>query len=194
MARAVASLEDNSMPISGIQTRESATKGVLVFVMHQLTAWVVVPIAAPFLFGFCFDLLRPFGYTLPLRDFHRILTELHYFPVQIVVGFLLGWSLGRYLRHEAMRWVWIIPLLILCVAAIAVPAVRSLTLESRLAYFFGQGCRPVDHCFAQLPFTLPFYAAASYSLGAAAAFKMFKRRTPGTPDLAPGTEAAGDRR
>jgi len=158
---------------SGARSHASPAKRVLFFVMHQLTAALGVPIAAPFLVGFGFDLLRLIGYHFPIRDLHRLVTEIPYFPAQVFLAFFLGWSLGKRLRDKAMQWVWVLPFLILCVGIVAFPAVRSLTFGSRIAHFFGRACQLQDLCFDQLVFTMPFYASASCAI-----FK--KNQTPNT--------------
>ena len=101
-----------------------------------------------------------------------ILTEKPYFPVQTAVAFCVGFALGRYLKHRAMEWVWVLPLLILCVSF----GLIHLTFGGRLEHFFGTSCKPELRCFDQLAVTLPFYTAASYSL-AAFLSRHFKGRT-----------------
>lgn len=91
-----------------------------------------------------------------------ILTETPYFPVQIGLAFLTGLMLPRFLRHWLMKWVWVLPFLILCVSFILTP----LPLVGKIERFFGWGCRPELRCFVQLAVTLPFYTAASYALAA----------------------------
>jgi hypothetical protein len=72
-----------------------------------------------------------------------------------------------------MLWVWVIPLAILCYAVIAFePKWKSVLVhESWLPHYFGWGCLPTDHCLDQLVITMPFYAAAAYSIGAWFALK-----------------------
>jgi hypothetical protein len=91
-----------------------------------------------------------------------ILTETPYFPVQIGLAFVIGVALQRCLRHRIMQWVWVLPSLILLVSFILTP----LPFVGRLQHYFGRGCKLEFRCFVQLSVTLPFYAAASYSLAA----------------------------
>ena len=91
-----------------------------------------------------------------------MLTEIPYFPIQIALAFVMGFVLPRFLRHWLMKWIWVLPLLILCISFILTP----LPLVGRLERYFGWGCRPEVGCFVQLAVTLPFYTAASYSLAA----------------------------
>jgi hypothetical protein len=113
-----------------------------------------------------------------------VLTGTPYFPVQIFLGLLVGFMVGRHLRHRAMLWVWAIPLAFLCYAFIAVPTFTpDLTPpeyqagvgESRLSHYFGWGCQPKNHCIDQTWATLPFYIALSYSLGGLCAQSMPER-------------------
>jgi|SRR5581483_3458467 len=100
-----------------------------------------------------------------------ILTETPYFPVQIGLAFVIGFALQRCLRHRIMRWVWVLPSLILLVSFVLTP----LSFVGRLQHYFGRGCKPEFRCFVQLSVTLPFYAAASYSLAAFLSSRFYKR-------------------
>lgn len=91
-----------------------------------------------------------------------ILIETPYYPVQVSVGFAIGIVAFRRLRHRIMEWVWVLPFSILCVYFVS----STLPIGLRLEHFFGWQCRPEQRCLDQLSFTLPFYASASYSLGA----------------------------
>lgn len=91
-----------------------------------------------------------------------ILTETPYFPVQIGLALVVGFVLQRYLQHRVMLWVWLLPSLVLIISFVLTP----LPFVGRLERYFGRGCRPEFRCFDQLAVTLPFYAAASYSLAA----------------------------
>lgn len=147
-------------------------KPVLIFLLHQTIGTVGVLVVAPILTGFVFDLLRLFDRTYSLGYLHWLLTGTPYFPVQIALALFLGWSLGIKLRHRSMLWVWVLPLGALCAALVALPTIVSLGLQSRLLHFFAWGCRPENDCFDQLAITLPFYIAASYSIGALVALKL----------------------
>src|SRR5262249_21927420 len=102
-------------------------------------------------------------------------------PVQIVFGLILGWLLGRTLRHRSILWVWAIPFAILCYSVATATVVMPTSVfvspgagQSRFSHYFGWGCRPADRCLDQLLITMPFYSSLAYSLGAALA-----RKTPG---------------
>jgi hypothetical protein len=98
----------------------------------------------------------------PSQRARWILTETPYFPAQIALASFLGVVLPRFLCHWLMKWVWVIPFLILCISFILTP----LPIMGRFERFFGWGCRPELGCFVQLAVTLPFYTAASYSVAA----------------------------
>jgi hypothetical protein len=130
------------------------------FPIHQIISTVGVLVLAGFL-----------TFTTSSASRARwILTETPYFPVQIGLAFFIGFVLRRYLRHQVMQWVWVLPFLILFVSFVLTP----LPLVGRLDRFFGRGCRPELGCFVQLAVTLPFYTAVSYSLSAFLSRKLQK--------------------
>lgn len=141
------------MTISAAVTRDTWKKGVSwAFPFHQLLSTVGV-LALAGLLTFIVS---------PLPRARWILTETPWFPVQIALAFFIGLVLPRFLRHWLMQWVWVLPFLVLCVSFILTP----LPLPDRFEHYFGSGCRLELRCFVQLAVTLPFYAAASYSLAA----------------------------
>jgi hypothetical protein len=108
------------------------------------------------------------------HNVHRLLTDLPYFPFQIILGLWFGWALSRHFRHRSMLWVWILPLALLCFAFADLSTVSSLGFRLRLMHFFAQGCQPENRCVDQLVITMPFYASVSYSLGAFLARRISK--------------------
>jgi hypothetical protein len=155
-----------------------------IFSAHQLTGTFGVGIFAYLLGISVHDLAALLGKEYSMRPVHYILTETPYFPSQIALGLWFGWLLGRRFRHHSMIYVWVLPLLVLCFAILSVPTLTPgytsvLTREqSPFSHYFGWGCQPKDHCIDQLVTTMPFYAAASYSLGALLAFKTKQIRAP----------------
>jgi hypothetical protein len=155
-------------------------KSLLVFILHQLIGtWGIAFLAAFGLFEF-FDTLTTISPWKPsMRSVHWILTENPFYPVQIVVGLCFGFLLGRRFQHRSMFWVWIFPLVILAYAFAATPALspwasvltRPESVQARLSYYFGWGCKPRDRCLDQLVITMPFYVSVAYSLGALLARK-----------------------
>lgn len=95
---------------------------------------------------------------------------------KIIVGLLWGRLVWRQSRHptRAMLWVWVFPLIALTLGILddltrsfdLYPGFFSLDFRITLMRFFGAQCRLEDHCFNQIGFSLPFYAAVAYAIGA----------------------------
>jgi hypothetical protein len=153
-------------------------RGVLVFAMHQLIGTLGVGMAVGPLAFVSFEILRPLNPRLFVsHNVHVLLTELPYFPMQIVLALWCGWSFSRRFHHRSMLWVWVLPFLILCYAVAAVPTLtpdlvftsvvmKASGNQSPLFHYFGSGCSVENRCFDQLLVVMPFYASVSYSLGA----------------------------
>jgi hypothetical protein len=160
------------------------SQNVLSFILHQYIGTVGVDIFAGFLVAYCFDVLGLFGMHFPSKIIFSILTGTPYYPVQIGLGLLLGWSIGRRVQHKAMLWVWVLPLTYLVYALIAIPTLVPQWIppkyqagvgESRFRHYFGWGCGGVHPCFDQNAITVLFYIAAAYSIGALLARTVPKR-------------------
>ena len=163
---------------------------MLSFVLHQFIGTLGVDIFAGFLLGYCFDVIGLFGKHFPLRSMLWILTGTPYYPVQIGLGLLLGWSIGRRVQHKAMLWVWVLPFAYLVYAIIAIPTLvphwippeyQAGVGESRFKHYFGWGCGEVHPCFDQNAITVLFYIAAAYSIGALLARKVPTRLPSNSP-------------
>jgi hypothetical protein len=161
--------------------KQSRTKIVLSFAVHQFISTWGVGVTIGWLVAFGGDFLRLFGKGFPMRDSYWILTETGYFPLQIAFAMFLGWLLGRDLRRRSMLWVWVIPFAILCYAVVAIPtiapwltpsAMQAGIGQSRLWHYFASGCRAERRCLDQIIFTMPFYASVAYSIGALLAPRM----------------------
>jgi hypothetical protein len=160
------------------------------FSIHQFIGTFGIIFVTPWIVASSFDVLGLFGKHYPIRLLYWICTGTPYFPVQIALALLLGLLIGRHFQHRVMMLVWIIPLISLSYAFVAIPAFRpNLTprefqagiVQSRLSHYFWWGCQPVNHCMDQTYFTLPFYIALFYSLGALLARKIperFQRPNP----------------
>lgn len=153
-------------------------KSVLTFLFHQFIGMYGIPFTAPLVFSLVFKFLALLGRSYSNRAFYSIVSERPYFPVQITFAVVLGWLLGRALRHRSMVWVWVLPFLILCYSVarttVLIPTsvlARPESIQSRISHYFGSGCQPADRCLDQLLITMPFYASAAYSIGAALARK-----------------------
>jgi hypothetical protein len=151
-------------------------KAVLFFFMHQVIGTLGVAIAAATLTFFSLEILRPMNpHLFTSHNASWLLTELPYYPMQIIVGLWTGWLLSRRWPRPSMLYVWVLPLAFLCYAFVAVPtltpdfvteAFQAGIGQSRVAHYFGWGCSPVNHCVDRGVVTMPFYASVSYSIGA----------------------------
>jgi hypothetical protein len=155
-------------------------KSTLTFALHQFIGMYGIPYTAPLVFSLAFKFLLLFGHRYSQRAFYSIVSEKPYFPVQIIFALILGWLIGRTLRHRSMVWVWVLPLAILgyslVTASSLVPEWTSVLDrpgigQSRFSHYFGWGCRPADRCLDQLLITMPFYSSLAYSMGAVLARK-----------------------
>jgi hypothetical protein len=175
--------------LSKDQGEESKVKFGLMFAMYQVIAvWVTLRVA-PTVTASTLNFLRLFGRHYTSADYHRMLSGTPYFPIQISVGLVLGWVLGRHLRDRSMLWVWVLPFAVLCYAFVTIPTlnptVTPLELQagvgqSRFEHYFGWGCQPVNHCVDQEVFTAPFYASAAYSIAAFTAEELTENTIPAT--------------
>jgi hypothetical protein len=162
-------------------------KSLLVFALHQVIGtWGIAFLAAFGLFE-SFDLLATISPWKPsVRFVHWILTENPFYPVQVITGLYFGWLLGRRLQDRSMLWIWILPLAILAYALATIPLVSPYmsvllhpdSVQARVSFYFGWGCKPRERCFDQLFITMPFYASVAYSLGALLARNTSVKRTP----------------
>lgn len=139
----------------------------MLFLMHEVFSTVGVIILSGFI---TFDIVwivhhiySGFGNKVA----SRILTEMHFFPVQVCISLVLGWLLNRSLGQKQASWVWVLPTAVLMIAIIHGPVFNGIDDGySAMSHFFGTGCAPQNHCFDQVVFTLPVYTSAFYSLGA----------------------------
>jgi hypothetical protein len=157
-------------------------RAALTFSMHQFLATVAIVITAPLAFSVFVDFVRPIGWILSLKEI-GLLAQGPYFPIQIALALLLGWTLGHTLRHKSMFRVWILPCAALLIAYETYPAnqpfvyeqFRSVFAVSAISHYFGRGCQIRNYCFGQVFITLPFYTAAAYSGGSWLARKIAVR-------------------
>ena len=156
----------------------SKVVAILTFLLHQLISTVIIFVTATLAVGFIADFLRMIGFTIFPAFIHAASLP-PYFPAKILWGFFLGWSLGGFLRHRVMVWVWVIPALVFGFVYFSFPNCpldwfRNACLDSPSArtLFFGSNCAPGASCLYQVWFTFPFLAAVAYSLGALIARRM----------------------
>lgn len=182
--------------VSDESSRRPTARGILTLVMHQFIATWGLAVAARLLTDLVIASLRFWRLPVHVGPLYTLLTGPPYFPVQIAAGLTAGCFLSRRLRHKAMLWVWVLPLMLLCYAFVALPTLtphitptilQSGRGQSRLSHYFGTGCRPENLCFDQVLITLSFYTAAAYSIVALLAHKMPKKLAP--DDRPPATQA-----
>jgi hypothetical protein len=154
---------------------------IAVFAAHQLFSMIGILALAPITLFSLVPALRLVGSTVTISDMRVVLTQTPGFPVQIVIGLLAGFSIERLLKQEQLKWVWVLPLVVL-LGAFVLRSGGGPSFEVRFRHFFGRGCRPEKHCFDQLDFTLPFYASVAYSLGAFLSDRVRKRSSIETDD------------
>jgi hypothetical protein len=155
---------------------------IFFFVFHQVVATGGVAISAFIGTVLAFGLLRPLSVGLFSSHHARwLLTDCHFFPVQIGLGLCCGWCISRDFHHRSMLWVWILPGLALCYTVLHGPILAAdpgsvfehpaASIYS-LRHYFGSGCSFSGRCLDQFLFTMPFYCSVAYSLGA-----LFQRST-----------------
>src|ERR1700676_5338706 len=115
---------------------------VLHFLGHlALSTLGVAGVAAPVLTYTVVLSLHPFFPSLGTRRVHWILTETPFFPVQIVVGLLWGFQLGRRYQHRVMVWTWVVPALAIAffILFVRLPTVVVSGVElTQAEHFFGR--------------------------------------------------------
>lgn len=136
-------------------------KHTLAFLVHQLisTYGVIVGTAAA-----TYDSASLLNVLISSSRSLRpgwLLTEVPGFPLQTFSALLTGFLLGRKRPNKVMLWVWVIPWLVLLVAAATVDTSHF----GPLTYFFGRGCLVVKGCFSQVAITLPVLTSTAYAAG-----------------------------
>jgi|SRR5690242_13477953 len=165
------------------------------FLIHQILASWGVIVAAPWILISIGEVGQLLGLRGLIPRVQWLLYGTAYFPAYVFIALCLGWLLSGWLRHRLMSWVWVIPLLVLCVGVARYPQVPtpsyftsivvlgsypwqrfapvppgSVGIEAAFSHFFGwgHGIQPYD----QVLVVVPFYASAAYSLGALLAHRI----------------------
>jgi hypothetical protein len=157
-------------------------KVVLKSVGHQIFCPYVLLVATAFL---TFSLVGAFHGTS--RTASYILTGTPYFPIQICVGAISGFLVGRHTVWPITRWVWVLPAGFLLTSMIVVPTPQGSSL---FGHWFGWSGAS-GHMFPPLQpgITMPFYLSATYSLFSLLGRRGFTRRdrkAADRPESAPG--------
>jgi hypothetical protein len=129
---------------------------------HLLISTIGIGFLSNLITFYLFKLAHYFCPSITIQQLRWTLTGIPGFPVQAVVGLIVGFILAKYMRRTVMVWIWLMPLMFLCVRILfSVGEYPSIW-----DHFFGYGCSPREHCFDQVGLTLPLVASAAYSLGA----------------------------
>ena len=159
---------------------------VLIYPIHLAVATVGVLLVADILTSVVFEVVYRLGGTIAFTP-NWILSGTPFFPVQIIVGMLLGAAVGRVSKNNVAIWVWVVPLAVLAAALtfislwVTFPRPIEASFATRLSHFFGWGCQARLRCFDQLGITGPFYCSAAYSLGALIARSGARKHRPEPP-------------
>gem|GEM_PF-7034790 len=130
--------------------------------LHLLISTVGVGFLSNLTAFFLFKLAHFFSPSVTIQQLRWMLTEIPGFPVQAAVGLIVGFVLAKYMRRTVMIWIWLLPLMFLCVRILSSVG----EFPSIWDHFFGYGCSTREHCFDQVGLTGPLVASAAYSLGA----------------------------
>jgi hypothetical protein len=133
---------------------------VMMFLLHQVISTAGVIVISGVITFAVMPLLNAIGVSVSRASW--LLTEIPGFPLQSVAGILVGYLAERIAGSKSALWVWIVPGLFFCFGAFAIAPSKP----SIVVHLLGSGCKPAEHCFDQLLFTLPFIASLGYTTGA----------------------------
>lgn len=151
---------------------------MMTFLLHQVISTAGVIVTSGVITSAVMPLLKALGVRAsPVSWF---LTEIPGFPLQAVAGIILGFLVERIVGSRSALWVWILPGLFFSFGALVIVHPES----SIVVHLLGSGCKPAQHCFDQLLFTLPFIASLGYTSGAVLArFGVANGREWGQTDI-----------
>lgn len=144
-------------------------RSVLAFILHQLLSTIGVIVLAAFLTFTAVSLIHHWAPGIGNRNASQVLTGWPFFPIQVMLSFSLGWWLMRRLGQRSSMLVWIIPAVIVLIAAAHGPVFEPDAVSVQYnawSHFFAHGCEVQEGCLDQVIFTLPLLTAAAYSIGA----------------------------
>jgi len=147
-------------------TISSFLKSTGIVIAHQLISTLgVLIISGQLVFTFC-AVARTWNPSVPAKLASKILTGIPGFPVQAVIGLVLGFLLarffGRWVMVRVMVWMWVLPL-ILFGLAVLFPPMHGAPL---FAPYARGNSGPANTFLSVLSYSFPLVAAAAYSLGA----------------------------
>lgn len=160
---------------SKTKKRHSIVGHILVFLAHQFVSTLGIGFIVALLAASTEEIVQQVSWQ-PLRiAWFRVFEYRPYFPLHIAIGLAVGYQLAQRWTSRLMVYVWFLPVLLLAYAMLAIPTLTpdftprmiwSGVNQSPLAHYLGWGCQIRERCFDQILITMPFYAAAAYSLGA----------------------------
>jgi predicted MFS family arabinose efflux permease len=141
----------------------------MVFLLHQCLSTIVVIVGSGFIVFSIISVLHHLQPEMSNKTASLILTTIPGFPVQTMIGMLLGGCLMKNTGHRAALWVWVAPAITMLILLMHGPVAEYGIHGSAnvFSHFFGNGCKPGDRCLDQIVFTLPLCTTIGYSLGAA---------------------------
>lgn len=152
------------------------------FLIHQfLSTWGLFT-AVPMVFAFILEAGLHFGLRIYMNQIDWVLYGTPFFPLHVIMAFMVGWVLGGTLRERSMLWVWVLPFVSLCTSQIGFPLIgrgfsedyRLLALSGQLEYSWG---RFGVYSLQQIVRITLLYTAVAYSLGALLAFTVVRAPT-----------------
>jgi len=159
-------------------TWRSIVKGVSAFAAHQLNVFLGISILSAVVVNFAVAVIYYSGGASSPNLFRQLLTGTPFYPIHLLLAFILGSLLSLRLRHRTMLWVWLMPLAILLFSIIVLPISDGRFVgtmpnsdQTVWSHYFGWGCQR-GPCINQFLVTLPFYVGSFYSLGASLARKV----------------------
>jgi len=134
-------------------------------IVHQIISLVGIPVLSAFLtFTLC-SIAQSVTHSVPSGLASKLLTQIPGFPIQAILGFLLGLSLGNFSQRRVMMWVWVLPLILFCIALLFSP----LNGSSQSGPLYPPEAHHKSTLLEQLSWSILFIPSAAYSLGAKSA-------------------------
>lgn len=140
-------------------------------IVHQTIGLIGIPVLSTFLVFTLISIAHSFSPTISDHLASKLLTQVPGFPIQAAVGLLAGFLIGRFPQRKIILWVWVLPLILYCVALLF-PPINGSSL-------FGPYYPPEAHhkstLLEQLSWSILFIPSAAYALGAHIAKPRWKK-------------------
>ena len=131
-------------------------------VVHQFIGLVGIPVLSAFVIFTLCSIAR--GLNLAFLQYLEgsLLTQIPVYPVQASIGLLTGFVLGRYSQRRIILWIWVLPLILFCLALIFEPMNGSAVFGP---YYFSE-THHESTLLGRLSWSILFIPSAAYALGA----------------------------